>query len=318
MSVAHNLHRRLNLNLFSPISELPKRLHERDVGDRLPPHPGRKPGAGGFAGLHIVTLLQLLVLAVVQGITEFLPISSSGHLVLTSQLMGWPDQGLIIDIAVHAGTLLAVILYFWRDIWMIVAGTASALTGRPAPGFKLLVFVVIATVPIVAAGYFGLSYIKTVARSIELIAWTTLGFGILLGVVDWLCMTVRRMEHLTYLGVIFIGCAQALALLPGTSRAGITMTACRALGMERREAARFSMLLSIPAILGATTLASLELYESGNVALSMDAAIAAALAFVTALIAIAAMMQWLMRATFTPFVIYRIVLGGGLLYWVYS
>jgi len=276
------------------------------------------PGRGGIRGALFVTLFQLLVLAIVQGLTEFLPISSSGHLVLTSNLLGWQDQGLVIDIAVHVGTLLAVMAYFWRDLWMIISGTFSALSGRPNQGFRLLLYMIVATLPIVAAGYFGHEYIKTALRSVEIIAWTTLLFGILLGIVDWMCMTVRRLEHLNYGGVLFVGLAQVLALIPGTSRSGITITACRMLGMERTDAARFSMLLSMPAILGAATLAGLDVYEAGDFALGIDAAISVVLAFFAALIAIAVMMRWLMRATFLPFVIYRILLGAGLLYWVYS
>ncbi len=262
-------------------------------------------------------IVQLVTLAVVQGITEFLPISSSGHLVLTSRVLGWADQGLVIDVAVHVGTLLAVMVYFWRDIWRMIAGTAGIVTGRRDQGFRLALHVVIATIPIVAAGYFIQPYIGSTFRSVELIGWTTLGFGILLGVADWLCMTLRRIEHLNVPTAFFVGVAQVLALLPGTSRSGITMTACRFMGMERGEAARFSLLMSIPAILGAATIAGLGLYKSGNVALGLDAALAALFAFGTALISIAAMMQWLMRATFTPFVIYRVLLGGLLLYWVY-
>lgn len=264
-----------------------------------------------------VTLFQILILAIVQGITEFLPISSSGHLVLTSRLVGWPDQGLVIDVAVHAGTLLAVIIYFSRDLWQIFSGTASVLAGRKGPGFRLALYIVLATIPIIGVGYLALPYIGDKIRSVELIGWTTLGFGILLGVTDWLCMTVRRMEHLSYRGALLVGLAQVLALLPGTSRSGITITACRVLGMERREAARFSMLLSIPTILVAVTVTGRELYDSGNIVLGLEAAIAAALAFLTAIIAIALMMRWLMRSTYTPFVLYRLILGAGLLYLVY-
>ena len=263
-------------------------------------------------------IVQLVTLAVVQGITEFLPISSSGHLVLTSKVLGWADQGLVIDVAVHVGTLLAVMVYFWRDIWRMIAGTAGIVAGRRDPGFRLALHVIVATLPIVAAGYFIQPYIGSTFRSVELIAWTTIGFGILLGVADWACMTLRRIKHLNVPTAFFIGMAQVLALLPGTSRSGITMTACRFMGMERSEAARFSLLMSIPAILGAATLAGLALYRSGNVALGLDAALAALFAFGTALISIAAMMQWLMRATFTPFVIYRLLLGGLLLCWVYG
>lgn len=262
-------------------------------------------------------LYQLVVLAIVQGITEFLPISSSGHLVLTSRLAGWPDQGLTIDIAVHAGTLLAVIAYFHTDMWHLASGAARLLAGQVTSGGRLALLVIVATLPIVAAGYFLGSYGAALVRNVELIAWTTLGFGVLLGVVDRISMTLRRTDHLTYANAVFVGMAQILALLPGTSRAGITITAARFLGMERREAARFSMLLSIPAILGAATLAGLDLYSTGNMALGYDAALAAALAFFTALIAISVMMRWLMRASYWPFVAYRILLGGFLLYWVY-
>lgn len=263
-------------------------------------------------------LIQIVVLAIVQGITEFLPISSSGHLVLTSHVLGWPDQGLFIDIAVHAGTLLAVIVYFWRDLWEMTLGAFGIFTGRRNPSQRLILCLAVATVPVVLAGYFGIHYIKDVLRSVEVIAWTTLLFGILLWIVDRLCMTVRRLEHMTYAGALLVGLSQVLALVPGTSRSGITMTACRFLGMERREAARFSMLLSIPTILGAALLAGHEIYKSGDLTLRLDAVIAAAIAFITALAAIAIMMRWLMHATFTPFVIYRIFLGIGLLYWVYS
>ncbi len=263
-------------------------------------------------------LTHIVILAIVQGITEFLPISSSGHLVLTSRILGWPDQGILIDIAVHAGTLLAVVVYFWRDVWEMTLGTIGVFTGRRTPALHLVVCLFIATVPVVLVGFFGLHYIEHALRSVEIIAWTTLGFGILLWIIDRLCMTVRRIEHMSYGGALLIGLAQVLSLLPGTSRSGITMTAARFLGMERREAARFSMLLSIPTILGAATLAGFEIYKAGDATLRLDAVLAAGLSFVTALAAIALMMRWLMHATFTPFVIYRILLGIGLLYWVYS
>lgn len=265
-----------------------------------------------------MTLFHIVILAIVQGITEFLPISSSGHMVVTTTLLGWPDQGPLVDVAVHAGTLLAVVVYFWRDLWEMLAGAAGAFAGRRSPGLRLLLFLVVATIPVVAVGYFGLRYISTALRSVEVIAWTTLLFGLLLGIADRLCMTVRRLEHMNYVGALFVGVAQVLSLIPGTSRAGVTMTACRLLGMERGEAARFSILLSIPAILGAAALTGFDIYESGGLALRADAALAAVLSFAAALVMIAFMMRWLTHATFMPFVIYRAILGAGLLYWVYS
>ena len=153
---------------------------------------------------------------------------------------------------------------------------------------------------------------------VEIIAWATIGFGILLWIADHLGMTVRRIEHLNFGNVIFIGLAQVLALIPGTSRSGITMTAGRFIGMERTEAARFSMLLSIPTILGAGVLAAVDLGQSGDFELGQDVLLSAGLAFITGLLSIVMMMRWLSRAGFTPFVLYRLALGAGLLYWIYA
>ena len=262
-------------------------------------------------------LEHLLLIAVVQGITEFLPISSSGHLILAPALTGEADQGLTIDVAVHVGTLFAVILYLWRDVWRMTAGLLRGLTGRRDPGARLAFQVILATLPLVVAGYAASRYLGDALRTAEIVAWATLGFGLVLGVADHIGMTVRRIEHMGYGSAFFIGLSQILALIPGTSRSGITMTAASLLGYERSEAARFSMLMSIPAIIAAGGLAGLDLYESGDIALGLDAAVAAGLSFITALIAIAVMMSWLRRASFLPFVIYRIVLGGGLLIWIY-
>jgi undecaprenyl-diphosphatase len=257
-------------------------------------------------------------LAVVQGITEFLPISSSGHLILTSKVLGWPDQGLIFDIAVHVGTLFAVMVYFWRDLWLMTLGVLRMTTGNGGPGARLALYIVIGAIPVVIAGYFGKSYVETVLRNPEVIAWATLGFGILLWIADRVGMTLRKIEHMNWSSALFIGVMQVLALIPGTSRSGITMTAARLLGMERADAARFSMLLSIPTILGAGILAGFDLHASGDLAVGRDALIAAGIAFVTALVAIWALMLWLRNASFTPFVLYRIVLAAGLLYWIYA
>jgi len=254
-----------------------------------------------------------VVLALVQGVTEFLPISSSAHLQLVPDLFGWPDQGLIVDVAMHVGTLGAVILYFARDLWTMLIGLGRVVRGRRNPGARLAGMLVLATVPFVIAGALVDYYWTEGLRSVTVIAWATLGFGVLLFVADKLGMTVRRIDHLSVGDAIIIGCAQALALIPGTSRSGITMTAGRLLGLEREDAARFSMLLSIPAIVGAGTLKGIELYRAGNADLTLQALLAAAMAFVAALIAIAFLMAWLKRATFTPFVVYRVLLGIGLL-----
>ncbi len=264
-------------------------------------------------------LLHLVVLATVQGITEFLPISSSAHLVLAPVVLGWADQGLLMDVAVHVGTLLAVMVYFWRDLLVMMIGAYDLVRGNLSAGAHLALKVVFGTVPLVAAGA-ALYYSggADMLRSVEVIAWATIGFAVLLWIADRTGMTVRRLEHLGYAGALFIGLSQALALIPGASRAGVTMTAARLIGMERPDSARFSMLLSIPAIIAAGTLAGLELAQSGDAALRLDAFIAGGLAFLTALLAIALMMAWLRRAGFTPFVVYRLLLGAGLLIWVYG
>ena len=266
-------------------------------------------------------LLHLVALSLVQGITEFLPISSSGHLVLTWETLGsevpQPDQ-LIVDIAVHVGTLAAVCGYFRGDIWAMLTGAVAGVAGRPTPGTRLAVLVLLASLPVVAAGVLLRDVVDDLVRDVEVIAWTTLGFGVLLYVADRAAGQLRRLPDMRWADAVMIGLMQVLALVPGTSRSGITMTAGRLLGYGRREAARFSMLLAIPAIAGAGTMAGLDVYQSGNLALGLDALIAAAMAFAAAWLAIALLMRWLAVASFTPFVIYRIALGGLLLALIYT
>jgi undecaprenyl-diphosphatase len=270
-------------------------------------------GLSRLGGKLGVTILNIVVLAVIQGITEFLPVSSSGHLVLVPIFTDWPDQGLVMDVAVHVGTLLAVLLYFWRDIIFMSMGLWRFLRGRKDPGAKLAGLIVLATIPVVIAGYLISKHYPGAFRSLTVIGWTTLGFGLLLFFADRFGMTLRRTEHLRVSDALFIGLAQVLALVPGTSRSGVTMTVARLIGMERLDAARFSMLLSIPAILGAGALQTIQLIEQGDAQLTNAALTAAGLAFVTALLSITILMAWLKRSSFTPFVIYRVLLGVGLL-----
>ncbi len=264
-------------------------------------------------------LLQLFVLAVVQGVTEFLPISSSGHLILVPLLTEWPDQGLPIDVAVHVGSLGAVVAYLGADL----RGMAASVVDRGTPGImahptrRLIVLVAIGTVPVVLVG-FAVSDHLDLLRRLDVIGWAMLVFGIVLYLADQYRPNRDRLASMGPGGALAIGCAQILALVPGTSRAGITMTAARLLGYERTEAARFSMLLSIPTITAAGLLLTLELVRRDELALTKDALIGAVLAFVSAFIAIVLMMRWLRRASFTPFVIYRVVFGIGLLVLAYG
>jgi undecaprenyl-diphosphatase len=266
-----------------------------------------------------VSLLHLIVVAMVQGLTEFLPISSSAHLILVPLAGAWPDQGPTIDIAVHLGTLGAVMLYFRQDVGAMVLGLLDLLRGQLTPGGRLLLLIALGTVPALAAGYVLASQgYAAQMRSPLVIAWATVVFAVLLWAADTWCLRLNRIDQLGYGGILLIGVAQILALIPGTSRSGITITAARVLGFERDDAARISLLLSIPIILAAGGYQGLEVLQSGQLALGVDALMAAALAFVTALLAVSLMMWWLRHASYTPFVIYRLLLGAGLLYWVYG
>jgi len=265
-----------------------------------------------------VPFIQILVLAIIQGLTEFLPVSSSGHLILVPAVTSWEDQGLAIDVAAHVGTLVAVLIYFWRDVGRMIGGLARLLVGRVDAGAKLAGYLLIATVPALIAGYLVDRYAVEVLRHVEVVGWTLIGFGILLWVADRIGLTIRRVEHMTVRQAMFVGLAQALAFIPGTSRSGITMTAARLVGYERQEAARFSFLLAIPAIAAAGLWKGYQLYESGQTEQIDAALMTGGLCILTGLFAIAFMMQWLKRANFTPFVVYRLLLGGLILYLVYA
>jgi undecaprenyl-diphosphatase len=263
-----------------------------------------------------VTLLQIAVLAVIQGITEFLPISSSGHLALTPVFFDWPDQGLIVDVAVHVGTLGAVMVYLWREVWLVLRGLVRLLGGRIDEGARLAGLIVVASVPVMIAGFAVKMLLGDALRTPAVIGWSFIGFGILLYAADRFGLTIRRMSHLTFSSALLIGLAQAVAIVPGTSRAGVTITMARALGFERRDAARFSMLLSIPAIAGAGLLQGIDILRSGDLALQATVILAAVLAFFAAIVAIWAMMAWLQRQSYTPFVVYRILIGVMILWLV--
>ncbi len=261
-----------------------------------------------------MTFLQLLIIAVVQGVTEFLPISSSGHLILIPYFTQMPDQGPLIDVAVHLGSLLAIILYFWREVLGLArGGLATVGVGSDPEQRRLLWWIVVGTIPAIAFGLF----LKQGGwldsfRSTTLVAVNLIVYGILLGVADWLGPRRKRYEDMSLKDAVIVGLAQALALIPGTSRSGVTMTAARFLGYERIEAARFSFLLSIPAIAGAGTLAVLDLAEA-SAAMQWDALIAGALTFLSAFATMAFLMRFLRHASMLVFVLYRVGLGALLL-----
>ena len=257
-------------------------------------------------------LEQIVLLALVQGITEFLPISSSGHLILLPKVMGWHDQGLITDVMVHMGSFLAVVVYFWRDILGMLQGLFELLRGRLTPAGRLALLIIIGTIPAVAFGLFmKLSGLQDSLRFPLLIAINAVLFGLVMLVADKLGRQARTAEELGVVEALVIGVAQAVAIIPGVSRSGITMSAGRLHGLKRTEAARFSFLLGIPAIAGAGVLVLGEAVEKG-VTISGDAILAGVLTFFVALAAIAFLMKIITRAGLVPFVIYRFVLAAVL------
>ena len=256
-----------------------------------------------------MTIEQIIVLAIVQGITEFLPISSSGHLILIPAFTGWPDQGVVTDVMVHVGSLFAVIAYFWRDVLKLIGGGFDLLRLRMNDNSRMAGYIILATIPAVLFGLFlKKSGFGDNLRSVELVAWNAVIFGILLYAADVLGPQLKKMEDMKLPPALIIGVAQALALIPGTSRSGITMTAARLMGFERPEAARFSFLLGIPAIAGAGAFVTLDFMESGQ-SIPADAIWAAALTFLAALAAIALLMAMVKRVSFFIFMVYRLLLA---------
>lgn len=259
--------------------------------------------------------LHLIVLALIQGLTEFLPVSSSAHLILPSQLLGWPDQGPAFDVAVHLGTLLAVLAYFRDDLVRIVVGWGRSVTGGASTSdSRMAWYLVWATVPaVVFGGLLSLTGLDNAMRSVGLIAGTTLIFGALLGWAELRGKLAQPLEELTLKQAMIIGFAQAVALIPGTSRSGITITAGLFLGLTREATARFSFLLSIPVIVAAGSLKGLQLI-SADVAVDWGILISGiALSAVSAFICIHYFMIVINRIGLMPFVIYRLLLGGLLL-----
>ena len=263
---------------------------------------------------------EIVVLALVQGLTEFLPISSSAHLILVPVLSDWPDQGLAFDVVMHLGTLTAVIWYFRKDVTLLTIDLTQSCIKKQTVGDSRLAWLVIsATIPVGAAGLLFDDFVDNVLRSPLVIAWVTIGFGLLLGLSDYVGKSkVRYDEHqLSWKNGIMIGFAQALALIPGTSRSGITMTAGLFAGLTRQGAARFSFLLSIPTILIAGGYKTLKLIQQGNGVDWFALGLGYILSAVSAYVCIHYFMKLLERIGMLPFVIYRVA-QGLILLWLFS
>lgn len=268
---------------------------------------------------------HIALLALVQAITEFLPISSSGHLILLHNFLEGSGEDAardrLMDIAVHVGTLLAVLVYFRKDVALMFRGGLDILKTRklmPTPAATQAVLVTIGSLPIILVG--GLVYVfvdEKVFYNPHIIVFTTLIFGILLGVADHFGKKTRTVEDITLKDALLIGCMQCLSIIPGTSRSGITMTTARFLGFSRPEAARFSFLLAIIATASVGAAGIFDLSNLGDMQLVKDAAIAAILTFVSALLVITFLMKWLAKFSFMPFVVYRILLCAALVFYLY-
>lgn len=258
-------------------------------------------------------ILQAIWLAAIQGFTEFLPISSSAHLILPSQVLGWPDQGLAFDVAVHVGSFVAVVIYFRREIQQLVSGWVKSLGGPQTPESHLAWYIIIATVPASITGLIFGGFIEVHLRSMAVIAATTILFGLLLGWADYRYRGTKTIDQLTWKTALIVGAAQALALIPGTSRSGITMTAALMLGFDRISAARFSFLLSIPIIALSGGYKGLELLGQSSVPW-FEIMIGTVLSALTAYLCIHSFMRFVERVGMLPFVIYRLLLGAVLIY----
>jgi len=269
-----------------------------------------------------MTLFHLVLFAIVQGITEFLPISSSGHLILMHEYLGTAGaDALALDVAVHVGSILAVILYFRTEVVRAARGAGQLLRGKMGtPDAFLALCLAIATVPaLIAGGILAVTGWMEALRNLTVIGWTMILFGLALWWFDRRGPEARSLEGWTMKHAVQIGLWQAVALIPGVSRSGITITAARGLGYTRHNAARISMLLSIPITLATGGVLALDALKAPDLgALLVPAAIGAALAFAAAYAALALMMRFLSVISFTPYVIYRVVLGSVLLWIAYA
>jgi undecaprenyl-diphosphatase len=255
--------------------------------------------------------VQAIVLAIVQGLSEFLPISSSGHLILIPHFFGWSDQGLAFDVAVHIGTLLALLAYFRRQLGtMAVAWIDSVFRRRQTRDSRLAWQILVATIPVGLAGLLFADFIEANFRNPLFVAGTLTVFGILMYLADRLGRGTRDEFSLSWPQALAIGCAQALALMPGTSRSGITMTAGRALGLSRSGAARFSFLLAIPGIGAAGAYEGLKLVTSTEPVAWQPMAVGVVFAALSGIACIHFLIRFIERIGLLPFTVYRILLAA--------
>lgn len=270
-----------------------------------------------------MSTLEVFILAIIQGLTEFLPISSSAHLILPSAVLGWQDQGLALDVALHVGTLLAVVMYYRKEVgamavaWFGTLGVGPEKYKQSFDG-RLAWWILLASIPLGLAGLLGKDFIEAHLRTAAVIAATTILFGLLLGFADIKAKENVSIEKLSFKGAMIIGLAQALALIPGTSRSGITMTLGMMLGLSKENAARFSFLLSIPAIVMTGSYLTYKLVTANEAVDWFTLGLGSVLAFISAYACIHYFLILVGKLGMMPFVIYRLLLGGGLVWFIYQ
>ncbi|MCQ8878200.1 undecaprenyl-diphosphate phosphatase [Pseudoalteromonas shioyasakiensis] len=261
-----------------------------------------------------MSIIEIIVLALIQGLTEFLPISSSAHLILPSQLLGWQDQGLAFDVAVHVGTLIAVVIYFRKEVVDILGAWFKSFGAQGATDdSKLGWWIILGTIPAAVLGLIFKDLIELYLRSAWVIAVTTILFGLLLWYADVKGKQTKTIYQLNWKSALMIGMAQAMAMIPGTSRSGITMTAGLMLGMNKQSAARFSFLLAIPVISMMGLYYTIELALGDHIVDWTTLILGAGLSFISAYACIFFFLKIIERMGMMPFVIYRLLLGIGLI-----
>lgn len=262
--------------------------------------------------------LHLIVLALIQGIAEVIPVSVSAHRIFLPLVTGWDPSSQLTSLLVHIGILLAVLAYFSRDVTTIIIAIYKIIKRKKYDGKKLLGYIVLGSVPMVIGGYIHHHYFPHALESITIVAWMSLIFGILLYLSDRAGLTIRRIEHLDKPAAFIIGLTQLLGFVPGISRLGVSITAARILGFERRDAARFSFLLAIPVMITMIIIRASSLSDTDELHIDDQGFMIIGLAFITGLFALTLMMNWLKKRSYTPFVVYRIALAIMLLIWIYQ
>jgi len=260
---------------------------------------------------------DLFIFSIIQGITEFLPVSSTAHLIVLGKFFNLHSLGRLTEVITHAGTLCVVFVYFWKDIRAMIMGVFSLLKGKILPGIKLFFHLCLATLPVVGGGYILHTYFPNLGRSLPLLGVSSIVSGVILYLVDHKASTNKSLVSMTAWDALIIGCLQTIALIPGVSRSGATLIAARIRRYQRYEAARFSFLLSIPAVLGAITLVAFDFMKEDIFVINKSLLIPFCISFLVGVFILFLFMKWLKRHTLKPFAIYRILFGIFILLFFY-